>query len=95
MLIKPVSVTQLIELTEAESITFKKLFPSSRDIEAFVEDIIEDGESIAVQTEEKNVIFTVELSSATFLFYGDVRSEMNRISSQIQQALLSYEDSGN
>jgi len=95
MLIKPVSVTQLIELTEAESITFKKLFPSSRDIEAFVEDIIEDGVSISVQTEEKNVIFTVELSSSAFAFYGDVRSEMNRLSAHIQQALKSHEDGSN
>jgi hypothetical protein len=88
MLIEPVSAIFFIHLNKAESKDFTKMFPSSRDIEAFVEKIEEKGATISVFTDEPKAIrFHIEVDSNIFQFVSDTKKEVRRIASAIENAL--------
>lgn len=88
MQVKPVSIVHQILLTKSESESFRKRFPSSRDIEAWAEDIKEDGVSLFIVTEEEEVIIEVVTDFDVIPLINSVRAEVLRIQSQIEHALL-------
>lgn len=89
MLIEPVSCQYSIHLNKDEVEVFQKAFPSSRDIEAFVEKIKEPGETISVHDGDapNRITFRVETESVVFPFQPDVRREIKRIALIIESTL--------
>jgi hypothetical protein len=86
MEIVPIFTVQFINLSEAESETFNKKFPSSKDIEAFVETIQEEGAEISVIGIEL-VTFRLEIDLEDFSHQAEVKREVKRIANAISAAL--------
>jgi hypothetical protein len=81
MEILPVSFTFQIQLSKIESDVFRVKLPGSRDIEAFVEQVVEEGATITVNTEDDSgiVFMTVEADADYHPLYGEAKREAARI----------------
>lgn len=84
----PVSVVNRITLDQGESKTFRQRLPSSRDVEAFVEGISEEGSSIYIG-EQDEIEIEIETQSECFPYHLDVKRELIRIRAALNEVLLS------
>lgn len=86
MKITAISSIHRIDMDEKESLRFKKRFPNSKEIEAFVETIEEEGSHLYINDDEE-VIIEVEVDFSSFPFYGDVKREVERVKGCIQDQI--------